>query len=94
MLISGLVDLVALCRAIPMRRYRKIWSQHAYGRCRAPVVSYLGLAESLGWVRLILDRFRDAACTHPGSSAPFVNLENNEINFESLGSKRRGGGGF
>ena len=54
----------------------------------------LGLAGSLGWVRLILDRFRDAVCTHPDSLTPFVNRENDEFNFESLDSQRRGGGGF
>ena len=91
---SDLVDLVAQSRAILMMRYRKIRPQHAYGLCRAPVVSRLGLAGSLGWVRLILDRFRDAVCTHPDSSTPFVNLENDEFNFESLDSQRRGGGGF
>ena len=57
-------------------------------------VTRLGLAGSLGWVRLILDRFRDAVCTHPDSSTPIVNLKNDEFNFESLDSQRRGGGGF
>ena len=58
------------------------------------VVSRLGLAGSLDWVGLIFDRFRDAVCTHPDSSTRFVNLENGEFNFESLGSQRRGGCGF
>ena len=56
-------------------RYRKIRPQRAYGLCRAPVVSRLGLAVSLGWVRLILDRFRDAVCTHPDSSDPLLTLK-------------------
>ena len=48
---SDLVDLVAQSRATLMMRYRKIRPQHGYGVCRAPVVSRLGLAGSLGWVR-------------------------------------------
>ena len=56
----------------------------ACGLCRAPVVSRIGLAGSLGWVRLILDRFRDAACPHPDSSSPFIDLGVGEFNFESL----------
>ena len=36
----------------------------------------------------------DAACSHRDSLAPFVNLENEEFDFESYGSQRRGGGGI
>ena len=57
---SGLADLVAQSRAILMMRYRKTRPRHAYDLCRAPVVSRLGLAGSLGLVALILDRFCDA----------------------------------
>ena len=59
-----------------MMRHRKIKAEIAYGLCRAPVVSRIGLAESLGWVRLILDRFRDAAFAltpiHPPLSLTLV----------------------
>ena len=48
------------------------------------MVSRIGLAESVGWVRLILDRFRDASCPHPDSPSPFIDLGVDEFNFESL----------
>ena len=86
---SDLVDLIAQSRAILMMRHRNIKPQHAYGLCRAPVVSRLGLAGSLGWVRLILDRFRDAVCPHPDSFPSPFDLDVDEFNFESFGSHRR-----
>jgi len=91
---SDFVELVAQSRALLMMRHRKIKAGHAYGLCRAPVVSRIGLAGSLGWVRLILDRFRDAVCPHPDSSSPFIDLGVDEFNFESFGSQRRCDGGF
>ena len=91
---SDVVDLVAQSRALIMMRHRKIKAEHAYGLCRAPVVSRVGLAGSLGWVRLILDRFRDAVCPHPDSSSPFIDLAVDEFNFESFGSQRRSDRGF
>ena len=90
----GFVDLVAQSRALLVIWHRKIKAEHAYGLCRAPVVSRIGLAGSLGWVRLILDRFRDAACPHPDSSFPFIDLGVDEFNFESFGSQRRSDQGF
>ena len=84
---SDFVELIAQSRALLMMRHRKIKAEHAYGLCRAPVVSRIGLAGSLGWVRLILDRFRDAACPHPDSSSPFIDLGVDEFNFESFGSQ-------
>ena len=86
---SDVVDLIAQSRAILMIRHRNIKPQHAYGLCRAPVVSRLGLAGSLGWVRLILDRFRDAVCPHPDSFPSPFDLDMDEFNFESFGSHRR-----
>jgi len=86
--------LVAQSRALLMMRHRKIKAEHAYGLCRAPVVSRIGLAGSLGWVRLILDRFRDAVCPHPDSSSPFIDLGVDEFNFESFGAQRRSDSGF
>jgi len=91
---SDVGDLVAQSRALIMMRHRKIKAEHAYGQCRAPVVSRVGLAGSLGWVRLILDRFRDAVCPHPDSSSPFIDLAVDEFNFESFGSQRRSDRGF
>ena len=91
---SDFVELIAQSRALLMMRHRKIKAGHAYGLCRAPVVSRIGLAGSLGWVRLILDRFRDAACPHPDSSSPFIDLGVDEFNFESFGSQRRCDRGF
>jgi hypothetical protein len=91
---SDVVDLVAQSRALLMMRHRKIKAEHAYGLCRAPVVSRVGLAGSLGWVRLILDRFRDAVCPHPDSSSPFIDLGVDEFNFESFGAQRRSDSGF
>ena len=38
------------------------------------MVSRVGLAGSLGWVRLILFRFRDTVCPHSESSSPFIDL--------------------
>ncbi len=69
---SDFVELVAQYRALLVIRHRKIKAGHAYGLCCAPMASRIGLAGSLGWVRLILDRFRDAACPHPDSSSPFI----------------------
>ena len=91
---SDVVDLVAQSRALLMMRHRKIKAENAYGLCRAPVVSRIGLAGSLGWVRLILDRFRDAVCPHPDSSSSFIDLGADEFNFESFGSQRRSDRGF
>ncbi len=48
---SDFVDLVAQSRALLMMRHRKIEAEHAYGLYRAPVVSCIGLAGSLDWVR-------------------------------------------
>ncbi len=86
---SDFVELVAQSRALLVMRHRKIKAKHAYGLCRALVVSRIGLAGSLGWVRLIFDRFRDAACPHPDSPSPFIGLGVGEFNFESFGSQRR-----
>ena len=61
---SDFVELVAQSRALLMMRHRKIIAGHAYGLCRAPVVSRIGLAGSLERVRLILDRFRGTVCPH------------------------------
>ena len=83
---SDIADLIAQSRALLIMRHRKIKAEHAYGLCRAPVVSRVGLAGSLGWVRLTLDRFRDAVCPHPDSSSPFIDLGLDELNFESFGS--------
>ncbi len=57
-----------------MMRHRKIKAEHTCGLCRAPVISRIGIAGPLGWVRLILDRFRGAACPHPDSSSPFMEI--------------------
>ncbi len=45
------------------------------------MVSRIGLAGSLGWFSLILDRYRAAACPHPDSSSPFIGLGVGEFNF-------------
>ena len=68
-------------------RHRTIKAEHAYGLCRAPVVSLIGLAGSLGWVRLILDRFRDYACPHPDSSSHFIDLGAVVLNLGYFGSR-------
>ncbi len=44
----GFVELVAQSRALLMMRHRKNKAEHAYGLCRAPVVSRIGFAGSLG----------------------------------------------
>ena len=88
---SDFVELIAQSRALLMIRHRKIKAEHAYGLCRAPVGSRIGLAGSLGRVRLI---FRDAVCPHPDSSSPFIGLGVGEFNFESAGSQRRSDRGF
>ena len=90
---SDIVELIAVSCA-PHDAASQIKAGHAYGLCRAPVVSRIGLAGSLGWVRLILDRFRDAVCPHPDSSSPFIDLGVDEFNFESFGSQRRCDRGF
>ena len=92
---SDFAELVAQSRALLMMRHRKIKAGHAYGLCRAPVLSRTGLAGSLGWVRLILDRFRDAACPHPDSSSPLsLALVWASFNFEYFGCQRRSDRGF
>ncbi len=49
---SDFVELIAQSRALLMMQHRKIKAGHAYGLCCAPVVSRIGLAGSLGWVRV------------------------------------------
>ncbi len=43
------------------------------------MVTRIGLASSLGWIKLILDRFLEAACSHPDFPSPFIGLGIGEI---------------